>query len=761
MAEWKQSRDNAKEKMRKAQGDRGKLMEQKRPLIAHRKEDGETQLLTEHLEDVAGLAGEFAADFGCRTAGEFCGRMHDIGKSSESCQNRMYDPEKYPKVDHSTAGAKEALHMSMDNLPLAEAIASHHSGLLDVGNASAAEEGTFFRRLRSEVPDYGRWENEIYPRLKGKERGLCPAFCAESAYSMSFFIRMLYSCLVDADYLDTERFLRGEVQRGGYRTREELLKRFEKHISAWKEGAEKVRKAEREGEKVSASDRICVLRTDILSECMEGGGKLPRGLYTLTVPTGGGKTTASLGFALKQICSQGMRRIIYVIPYTSVIDQNAEVFKKILGEENVLEHHSGILYDPEEGGEEQQRKALATENWDAPVIVTTAVQFFESLYGSRSSVCRKIHNLSNSVIIFDEAQTLPLPYLEPCVAAIAELVKNYRSTAVLCTATQPALETMFQKYLPQTEITELCSHTEVLFRQLERVNIQNAGELSVQELEERLRREEQILCVVNTRRIAQKLYQDLRGEGVYCLTTLLCPAVRKIKFAEIKERLCGHEKCIVIATSLVEAGVDLDFCQVYRQEAGLDALIQAAGRCNREGKRTLQQSQVYSFVLQGEKKEFQAQPVAALREVRRRYEKVNSQESISFYFQYLRDLLGTENLDQKGIMKLISGKVRLLPFRTVAEKFKLIESSMRTVYIPLTGTEKWLRQIAEGNADRNTFRRLGQYAVTVHEQHFRALWEAGCLEELHQNVFVLRDRNQYDDDTGLQMDVETGFGVMI
>lgn len=735
-------------------------MEQRRPLIAHRKEDGETQPLTEHLEGVARLAGEFAADFGCRDAGEFCGRMHDIGKSSESCQNRMYDPEMYPKVDHSTAGAREALRMSMENLPLAEAIACHHSGLLDVGNPTAAEEGTFFRRLKSEVPDYGRWKNEIYPQLKGKERDLCPKFCAENAYSMSFFIRMLYSCLVDADYLDTERFLCGEVQRGGYCAGEELLKRFEKHISAWKEGAEKVRKAEREGEEVSASDRVCVLRTDILSECMEKGEKLSRGLYTLTVPTGGGKTTASLGFALKQICSQGMRRIIYVIPYTSVIDQNAEVFKKILGEENVLEHHSGILYDPEEGGEEQQRKALATENWDAPVIVTTAVQFFESLYGSRSSVCRKIHNLSDSVIIFDEAQTLPLPYLEACVAAIAELVKNYRSTAVLCTATQPALETMFQKYLPQKEITELCSHTEKLFQKLERTDIRDAGKLSLQGLEKRLNEQNRIMCVVNTRRTAQELYRDLQGEGVYCLTTLLCPVMRKAKLGEIKERLRGQEKCIVIATSLVEAGVDLDFCQVYRQESGLDSLLQAAGRCNREGKLPTV-GIVYSFRLEGADNRLQAQAVAALRETWRRYEKVNSRESISFYFQYLRDLLGTENLDQKGIMKLISGKVQLLPFRTVAEKFKLIESSMRTVYIPLEGTEEWLQQIAEGKADRNTFRRLGQYAVNVHEQHFRALWEAGCLEELQQNVFVLRDLNQYDDDTGLQMDVETGFGIMI
>lgn len=731
-----------------------------RALIAHRNEDGEIQPLTSHLVGTARYARDFAAEFGCGDAGEFCGLLHDIGKGSEASQKRMYDPEHHPRVDHSTAGAKEALNISQENLPAAVAIAAHHSGLMDVGSPRVAEEGTFFGRMKSSIPDYSRWKTDVYPGLRLKEEKVTPAF--SDVFGIGFFTRMLYSCLVDADYLDTEGFMRRNIQRGGYCTKEELAEKFQSHIAKWTEKAEDLRKVQSEGVEISEADRLCISRTDILQECMEKGKELPRGLYTLTVPTGGGKTTASMGFALNHICSREMKRIIYVIPYTSIIDQNAEVFEDILGNENVVEHHSGVLYDLTEGedGEIQRRKALATENWDAPVIVTTAVQFFESLFGNRSSVCRKLHNLANSVIIFDEAQTLPIPYLKPCVASMAELVKNYRSTVVLCTATQPALGQMFQKYLPQTEMQEICGHTQDLFAQFERVTLENRGVLSLAELEKLLRGQRQVLCVVNTRRTAQKLYQDLKGEGVYCLTTLLCPVTRKRKIAEIKKRLSEGKECVVIATSLIEAGVNLDFYQVYRQEVGLDSLIQAAGRCNRNGERTAGESMVYSFRLEGEENRFQAQSVAAMRETWRRYEKVNSPEAITFYFSYLRSLLGEENLDQKGIMKALDGKSNLLPFKTVAERFKLIENSMRTVYIPVDGTKDLLKQVAEGTADRNTFRRLGQYAVNVYEQHFAALWEHGCLEEISRNVFVLRDMNQYNEDTGLQMEVETGFGYM-
>ena len=296
-----------------------------------------------------------------------------------------------------------------------------------------------------------------------------------------------------------------------------------------------------------------------------------------------------------------MDRVIYVIPYTSIIEQNAAVFREILGDSNVLEHHSNMDDFAAEGLEEtEELKAmhLAAENWDKPVIVTTNVQFFESLYGSRSSRCRKLHNIANSVIIFDEAQMLPTDYLKPCTAMIEELIANYRVSAVLCTATQPALRPFFPK---ERHITELCSRMEEQFRFFKRTTFSDLGTISESQLEEHLGAERKALCIVNTRRQAQELYKELKGEGVYHLSTSMYPSHRRRVLEEIKTCLDDGRKCLVISTSLVEAGVDLDFDTVYRELAGVDSMIQAAGRCNREGKRGARESRVFTFSLEGEK----------------------------------------------------------------------------------------------------------------------------------------------------------------
>lgn len=734
-------------------------MQEDNLFIAHKDALGNVQTVKEHLLGTAERAEKFAAEFGCNEAGFLCGLLHDIGKYSEAFQKRIRNPLPSNRVDHSTAGAVEMQKLSKKYIYIAlgMAVAGHHSGLLDGGNAITAEDGTYFGRLKKKLEDYSHWKADLSSELSESSRAAFPKFCSESRFSLSFFIRMIFSCLVDADYLDTEDFMeKGQVERGGYDSLEILRHRFEEYVSRWLED---------KGRKADVNAELCKNRNRILLECMEKGEKYSRGLYTLTVPTGGGKTTASMGFALRHVCRHELKRIIYVIPYTSVIDQNAAVFGDIFGQENVLEHHSGILYDIEENQEKEEhcRKALSTENWDAPIIVTTAVQFFESLYGNKSSQCRKLHNIANSIIIFDEAQTLPVPYLEPCVAAMSQLVKNYRSTVILCTATQPALEEKFQVYLPNENIREICSGAEVMFDLFRRSRIENLDLLSVEELEERLRSRKQVLCIVNRRKTAQEFYRDLEGAGVFCLTTLLCPLDRKAKFAEIKKRLTMGETCRVIATSLMEAGVDLDFPQVYRQEAGLDSLIQAAGRCNREGKRPREEQFAYSFRLEGDESRFLAQNIAALRETWRRFETVDEPEAISFYFQYFRKLLGNENLDQKEIMKACEKGIagNRFPFATVSQSFHLIENAMRPVYIPLEGAEELLEQVQNGSAGRNTYRKLGQYSVNVHEYHFKNLWESGCLEEISRDFFVLRDQNQYSRDTGLKMDVETGYGILI
>lgn len=720
---------------------------------AHINDLGKKQSIEKHLKGTAELAQNFANDFDCGEMGYFCGILHDIGKYSEEFQRRINDPLYTQKVDHSTAGAMEA--MKRKNPPAAMVIAGHHSGLLDGGSRKADSEsdGTFFGRLKKTLPDYSEWEKEISTNDAG-----IPGFCAESGFAMSFFVRMLYSCLVDADYLDTEKFMNdGKIIRGGSASVEELCASFENYIQKWL-----CRTDFQSGEQKA----LCARRNDILKECMENGESFDRGLYTLTVPTGGGKTTASLGFALKHMRARGMKHVIYVIPYTSVIDQNAEVFSGILGKDNVLEHHSGVLYEiaDEEGADsDAYKKALATENWDMPVIVTTAVQFFESLFANKSSKCRKLHNLANSVIVFDECQTLPIPYLEPCVAAISELVKNYKSTVILCTATQPALENVFARYMPDRQIREICGGMKEMFVRFKRSVISNAGVLTLDELQNRIAAKEQVLCIVNRRKTAQEIYSRIPTEGAYCLTTLLCPFDRKRKFREIKERLRKGLPCRVIATSLIEAGVDLDFPEVYRQETGLDSLIQAAGRCNREGKRDPQECNVYLFRLEGDDASFVRQNADALREIMRKHQDLSDLEAVSDYFIFYRELIGRENLDQKGIIKAfqngIDGKV--FPFATVSKIFKLIENQTKTIYIPTEESNRYIESIYGGYSDRNTFRRLGQYAVNVYTEHYNKLWEAGCLEMVRDYVCVLRDMNQYNDDTGLQMDVETGFGLYV
>lgn len=374
-------------------------MHQEKKMLAHISEDGtRVQTVADHLQGTAVLCGQFAAAFDAQQQGTWLGLLHDIGKYSTKFQKRLQGGE---KVDHSTAGAQVAARYGQ--IPLAFAIAGHHSGLPDGGGRSdTAQDATMFGRLKKSVEPYTQWTNEIkLPSIPPQ-----PEMMKENRFTQAFYTRMLYSCLVDADYLDTENFMSSPKPRGQGQTMDELLKRLNQYTAKWSH----------------PQGTLNQRRSSILSACTTAGQTGRRGLYSLTVPTGGGKTVASLAFALSLAVKNHMDRVIYVIPYTSIIDQTADVFSEILGAENVLEHHSGVDYSAKEDDEPAAyRKALAAENWDAPVVVTTSVQFFESLYGNHASQCRKLHNIANSVVIFDEAQNLPIPYLRPCVAAIAQL----------------------------------------------------------------------------------------------------------------------------------------------------------------------------------------------------------------------------------------------------------------------------------------------------------------------------------------------------
>lgn len=430
------------------------------PYYAHIRQDenGETiyQTVAEHLTGTAALCREFAADFGAEADGDLMGLAHDLGKCTDAFQKRLL--EGGPVVDHTTAGMLTCIKMKRPSA--AACVAGHHGGLLDVGNLRTARAGeaTLSGRFKKGVEGH-------YLERCGESGVTLPTLPPETPerdpLKASFRTRMLYSCLVDADFLDTERFMDGERGRGGYDDLPTLLRRLKEYIAPWQNPKTALNK----------------LRCKILNICLDTGSK-PKGIYTLTVPTGGGKTVASLAFALRHAVAHGMKRVIYVVPYTSIIEQNAEVFREILGDGNVLEHHSGVQFELSDGASpEEVRRALAAENWDMPVIVTTAVQFFESIYANRSSKCRKLHNLADSVIIFDEAQMLPLCHLRPCVAAMASLAEQFRSTLVLCTATQPSLGDLLHTYAPSCPITELCPQTAEEYDSFRRVTFRQEGNL--------------------------------------------------------------------------------------------------------------------------------------------------------------------------------------------------------------------------------------------------------------------------------------------
>ena len=557
--------------------------------IAHIVDEHEQSIL-DHLENVALLMSKFCEYYNIpnidiREYSYNVGLAHDIGKYSEVFQRKIRNNLNI-KVDHSTAGARELCKYRMPEA--AFAVAGHHGGLPN-GN-DYTEHNLLVRIKNRKLENYDVYKNEINLKsLKG------PEF---TNFDMSFFIRMLFSSLVDADFLDTENFMSlGEIERKEYDSIEFLYQKTMQYIEKWLETDENV-------------SEINKIRTQILKQCLEKS-KSKRGIFSLTVPTGGGNTISSFSFAIKHANENGMKKIIYVIPYTSIIDQNVEVFRKIVGDKNVLAHYGNALLDLENNKTDlYERHKLSTENWDVPIIATTNVQFFESLYSNKTSKCRKLHNISNSVIIFDEVQMIPLNYLIPCTRIIRCLVENYNVSAVLCTATQPSLN----KWLEPIPINEICDNSTDIFKKLERTSIKKLGKISDIELVENLKSCKEALVIVNTKKDAQKIYCELPEDGRFHLSTNMLPVHRKRTIQVIKERLKKQKSCKVVSTSIVESGVDIDFPVVFREEAGLDSIIQAAGRCNREGKRDKDDSTVWIFKLNDNVPDIFARNISIMKE---------------------------------------------------------------------------------------------------------------------------------------------------
>lgn len=719
------------------------------------------QGLADHLQAVGQKAAVFAESFSCSEYGALAGLLHDLGKFTSEFQARLRGSPQ--KVDHATWGARIVL----ERFPhvgqlLAYGIAGHHAGLANgkgEGRRTSLQE-----RLAAELPSLDpQWEDELSLPSSLPAPDFLRLHPQRTMFQMAFLVRMLFSCLVDADFLDTEQFYNQVEGKKPLRSGGDLVEaRFSDLRSALDLHLAGFR----------VDKPVNQIRAEILQH-VRAQAELAPGLFSLTVPTGGGKTLASLAFALDHAIRHGQRRVIFVIPFTSIVEQNAAVFRRALGpwgETAVLEHHSAFADDPRDSKEARDKVRLAMENWDAPIIVTTAVQFFESLFADRPSKCRKLHNIANSVVILDEAQTMPLKVLRPCVAALDELTRNYRSSVVLCTATQPALKA------PDVaaglegldggleNVRELAPEPARLFEQLKRVTVKHVGTLDDATLLRQLREHEQVLCIVNNRRHARALYQGMADlSGAYHLTTLMCAAHRSQVLATAREALKQGQPCRLVSTALIEAGVDVAFPTVYRAEAGLDSIAQAAGRCNREGRWAADDSEVRIFANAND--EWKAPPelrqfADVTREVLRNHQgDPLDPVAIERYFKQLYWQKGDEALDALNLLGLLKkAKIDSLPMDTLAEQFKMIDSVQMPVIIPFDDEARSaIHDLQFVDGIQGISRRLQRYLVQVPRHGFDALRKAGAIEpvrpkEWGDQFMVLANESLYDPDVGLSWD---------
>ncbi len=695
------------------------------------------QKLRDHLQNVADLAADFAKPFGGEQWARIAGLWHDVGKFSDDFQRRIRGAN--VRVVHSEAGghlAQQRMTKGMERI-FCWLIMGHHAGLADFGST---ESGAKALEPKMRTPEASNYILQNVPEQVKNHLEPAPPKVLLERGDVSFFIRMLFSCLLDADFLDTEAFMDEGRKRLRQSTRpplDELLNAFDRHMTKF-DNAEPV--------------KVNKLRRKVLEQCREAAEKEPS-VFSLTVPTGGGKTLSSLAFALRHAVRHGKRRIIYVIPYTSIIEQTAAVFRGIPGfADSVLEHHCNLVAD--EDNKETSRARLATENWDAPIIVTTSVQFFESLYAAKTSQCRKLHNIVDSVVIFDEAQCLPPKFLRPAVFVIRELYRHYGVTPVLCTATQPVLDKTQNfdfKFKEGFEfVTEIVQNPDLLSHSLQRVQVERLRELEpvdYQYVADAILAENQsVLCIVNRKEEARLLSQLLPEEQTLHLSTNMCAEHRSQVLEKVKRRLnTKGETLFVISTSLVEAGVDVDFPVVYRALAGLDSIAQAAGRCNREGKlANLGKTVVFTPINQPEYVKAPASLANGYMKPERLPD-VFQPETFRGYFKERFFQLGEAALDENNIMELLGGPLDFA-FRTAAERFKLIDDKwQRPLIVPFEKAQELVDQSLEWDA-RSVFRKLQRYTISIPEKMMRLLLAEGYARELlpdFPGTYVLDDKRLY------------------
>jgi CRISPR-associated endonuclease/helicase Cas3 len=721
----------------------------------------EWEPLQDHAAAVAARASQFAAPFGGGDVASLLGWVHDLGKIKPRFQAKLSgEPNDEP---HSGEGAL-LLQGRFGKLGplLAACVAGHHSGLPDL-DAMA-------QRLAKvgDLPPPG-WMpifNNLTPfgPFLGQE---------VSHFSIQFLFRMLFSCLVDADELETAAFYDAQERRAVNRQPATLT---EAHRDAFDRFI---------GGFADSTGPVNALRSQILSHVRQQAAQKP-GLFSLTVPTGGGKTLTSLGFAIDHALAHGLERVIHVIPYTSIVEQTAGVFSAALGQEEVVEHHSTFDWDGVDDDEDLRRLRRVTRNWDAPVIVTTAVQFFESLFAARKKRCAKLHNLSRAVIIIDEAQTMPRKLLRPCLAAIRELTRHYGATVVLSTATQPVLTLDTGLRVPEAldNVRELAPDPPRLYRALKRTRVVDAGQMDDAVLTCRIAQAPQVLAIVNNRRHARTLFDAVRDlPGARHLSTVMTPQHRRHVLDAVRADLSQGSPVRLISTSLVEAGVDVDFPLVLRAAAGIDSIAQAAGRCNREGRLLgLGEVVVFTPTSDGSAPPEEVRQMAEIgAKILAATEDPLSQDAVAEYFRKLLWEQGDDALDaasvgpnggplKRGILKEISESGDKLEFRfaQIADAFRMIDQTQGPVIVR---GGRWgiddntINDLTYATGTGGIARALQPYVVSIPHHLRRELQAIGAASLWREDIFggeflMLDSEALYDDRAGLRLDRFDDAGFM-
>lgn len=699
----------------------------------------------EHMANVAELAANFAGEFGMSEYARLAGLIHDKGKEQHEFQSYIkcvsgYDTTQYnyTKRPHAYVGALiakqqcPAIHSLISPIVIA-----HHRGLYD--------DSEYRQKMNSEIPS----DVTVEPI---KCNITAPITLVKSPSQVHHLIRVLFSCLVDADYLDTEAFMdesRAKL-RQNKSTIVDLLPRLEEHLAVLKDGAK--------------DTPLNEIRDRIQKRCRQLSNQ-PSGFYSLSVPTGGGKTLSSLVWAVLHAIHNNQRRIIIAIPYTSIIVQTAEILRKIFGDENILEHHSSIDVSKDRSGTASLKSKLASENWDAPIVVTTNVQLFESIYSNSPSRCRKLHNICNSVIILDEVQVLPIEYLQPIIDSLKNYNQLFGTSVLFTSASLPAfghniLEKAFYKSGAKKKsplegfekIEEIIPESFNLHKLLQRTTLNfEQQDSDCQNIASRLASHNRVLCIVNTRRDALEIFNHMpEAEHTYHLSRMMCSRHISSVISSIKS-LLSQDKTTpirVISTQLIEAGVDIDFPVVYRQQAGLDSILQAAGRCNREG-RIAGQAPVYVFKLDRPLPRgfisHGADSTKSLGNVKDWY----SPETMTNYFIQLYSR--AETFDKSETKELLYDP-RNICFETASRGFQLVDQKSRMVIVNYENSSDLIARLKSEGPSFLLMRMLYQYSVNLRESDFKNLIKSNLIEEVLAGIYFLPDKEQYNSKLGLQID---------